>query len=186
MEKEDFRETEPIDDLLLVLLLMTHGYNDRTRRRLHVPIEGTPYVEIGHYTGGYTRDLHSGSEYYPVSPKLVEELRRGNHVEGEKHLGYTDDRELALRREEWVHREREARTEEFVSEARRFLAKKHPEYPFPDDASSRVHAGHALLVPRVGRPFLALGIAETEGERGVSRSYVVRVNDKLSFFVHLL
>jgi len=121
----DFRKYPPIDDLLLTLHLLQCGWNDRTMRRLMTPLALTPYIEIMICNGGYTREEHSGSEYYPVADEVVRELRLKRYVEGRKHMGYTDEHECAI--SEYGDRACQNMEKEFAVHAKEFLARMHPD-----------------------------------------------------------
>lgn len=100
---------------------------DRTERRLITPLGKEPYIEVRIFNGGYGGDLCSGSEYFPVTQRIADEFRSRRLVEGRKHWGWTDNGELKLRRDETDFWEVKNRLrEEFLEEAKRFLAEYHP------------------------------------------------------------
>ena len=182
MRTHDFRQLPAIDDLLLVLLLLQRGYNDGTRRRLMTPLGAAPYIEKQIFGGGYTREEYSGSEYYPVADRVVALLQQEHYLEGQKHHGYTDERELSLRKEEFVHSEQRSQRQEFAEEVKRFLAEKHPGVEMPPEAEKRTEACFGLLVEKLGYTFVALRLVDI-GE-GEERKSVHRVNNTLLLWDH--
>ena len=72
---------EPVTDFREALVLLYEGHNDKTRRHIDIGAkrpDGSrgPVIRIKFYTGGYTREELSGSYDFPVTPEVVEELRK--------------------------------------------------------------------------------------------------------------
>lgn len=136
----DFRHLPPIDDILLVLhLLVDEG--DRTRVRLMCnPLMLTePYIEVMNFGGGYTRDLHDGSDYYPVAKTVVSELKRNHYVEGRKFWGGTDEHECTI--SEYGRSAYWNAAKGFEANVKEFLAHEHPEVVFAQTTTSpRLHS----------------------------------------------
>ena len=171
MHTRDFRQLPAIDDLLLAFLLLQRGWNDGTQRKLMTPLERAPYIEKKIYGSGYTGDEYSGSEYYLVTDRLVTLLKQGHYLEGQKHHGYTDEQELSLRQEEFVHNGQRSLRQEFAEEARLFLVEKYPDTLLPSKPETAVDACFGILVEKLGYTFVALRLPDFgEGERAQQMS----------------
>ena len=155
MYTHDFRDLPAIDDLLLAFLLLRHGSNDGTRRRLMTPLGALPYIEMQIFGSGYTGEEYSGSEYYLVTDRVVTLLKQGSYLEGQKHYGYTDERELSLRKEKFVYDDQCFLRQEFAKEVRHFLAEKHPDLELPPEQEHEICPGYSSWVKRLGHCFVA-------------------------------
>lgn len=94
----DFENKEPIDDRFTVLDLLFREWQSRSDRWIHRgwPDMSTPFVEVGWYCGGYTKEEHSKSYYFSVTERVVQELLAGALVSGKPEWGYTDMHELRI------------------------------------------------------------------------------------------
>ena len=180
MHTYDFRQFSAIDDLLLAFLLLQCDWNDGTRRRLMTPLGAMPYIEKQIFGSGYTGDEYSGSDYYLVTDRVIALLLQGRYLEGQKHLGYTDERELALRADEFVYNTARALRQEFAEEARRFLAEKHPDYKLPREQEHEIAPGYPIWVQRLGHCFVAAPLPDVVEEDRVIRRSVNRANGVLT------
>lgn len=93
----EFINATPIEDVWTVLDLLTKSWGDGTVRRLHVAhprdrVRRPTHIEIMRSSG--SRDEYDSSDFYRVADNVVDALRAKGWVSGQKHWGYTDDKEL--------------------------------------------------------------------------------------------
>lgn len=124
----DFRHLPPIDDLLLTLYLLMPGERTRMRLMCNPLALVDPYIEVMSFGGGYCRDLHNGSDYYPIAKTIVSELKRNRYVEGRKFWGGTDEHECTI--SEYGRSRYWSAAKEFETSVKEFLAREHPEVVF--------------------------------------------------------
>lgn len=157
----DFRDRPPIDDVLLALHLLNPGSQTHVRLMCNpLALEG-PYIEVMICNGGYTREEHTQSEYYPVARKIVDELKKGHSVEGRKYPGYTDEYECTIGiqgRTAYWHA-----VNEFVGSVEEFLAREHPKVViFQTTVFPRLHTMRQRL--NFSDFFIGLKINEEQDE----------------------
>lgn len=92
---------EPVTELREALVLLQHGWNDRTGRHLKTDArlpDGTvgPAIWIGIFNGGYTGDLLNDEYLFPLDPKILDELQNSYCLDGTPQWGYTDHTKLRL------------------------------------------------------------------------------------------
>lgn len=92
--KNEYENELPIDDGIVVLdLLYSDRWEWKIGRRLHLP---HPNLQRGE--APYVRVVRSEFTVWDflVAPGVGEHLLSMGYVEGKKHWGYTDDRDLAI------------------------------------------------------------------------------------------
>ena len=89
-----YKNSEPVSDMVKVLLLLAGNFGDKTQRKLEVRTSEPPFVRVEHYGGHY--DEIFDTDYYSVTAEVVQELRRQGFVAGTPHWGYTDENEMKI------------------------------------------------------------------------------------------
>ena len=184
MSTYDFRQLPAIDDPLLAFLLLQRGLSDRTWRRLMTPLGEPPYIEKQVFSSGYTREEYSGSEYYPISERVVAELVSGHYLEGRKYHGYTDERELSLREEEFVYNDQRSLRQEFTEEALHFFAENQPGIRQPLKQETAIDVCFGILVEKLGYTFVALRLPDIGEGEGAQQMSVHRTGGILKLWDH--
>lgn len=84
--------TEAIDDVFELLGLLKAQRRKRGILTLYDP--NTPCVAVESFLGPY--ESLSDTTYFPVTPRVVSEIRDNHWVSGTPHWGYTNDKKLRL------------------------------------------------------------------------------------------
>ena len=99
----DFENSTPIDDPWTVLDLLYVAWGDGSRVDKWIdcwpaqwPKPEPCRVEVGYFCGGYTKDLHSKSYFFEITPEVVARLIASGEVAGEPQWGRTDMRKLRI------------------------------------------------------------------------------------------
>jgi hypothetical protein len=89
-----YENDEPIDDELVVLDLMSPGWNDGTTRSISLWPHAPSHVAIDHFSGGY--DRHSGTTRFLITERVHKSLLADRYIAGTPQWGYTCMRELRI------------------------------------------------------------------------------------------
>lgn len=94
MGSRKYQNVEPISDVTAALLLLVGEFGDKTQRRLEIRTDEPPFIKVEHYGGHY--DEVFATDYYLISDEVVQKLHDEGFVEGMKHWGYTDEKEMEV------------------------------------------------------------------------------------------
>lgn len=91
-----FANKTPIDDDMTVLDLLCRSWQDSTDRVIKTWKGQEPYVEIGVYSSGYTREEWTCGYYFLITPGVIARLIASRYVNGKMEWGYTDMHQLRI------------------------------------------------------------------------------------------